>query len=156
MSIYTVALFGHRKLSDMKRIEEMLVPLLKDLLRKKTYILFLIGRNGEFDEYTASVIKSVRRECGTDNSEMVLVLPYTVADMEYYQNYYDSLLIPECVEGVHPKSAITKRNRWMVEQADLVIVHIEKAQGGAYAAMRYAGKRNVPVINLAVGTIQKV
>lgn len=149
MFIYSVALFGHRRLSELKQIQEGLVPIIKELMQKKPYIVFLIGRNGEFDEYTASIIKSLQHEYGTDNSELVLVLPYRVADMEYYQNYYDSILIPECVENAHPKSAIAKRNRWMVEQADLVIVNVEKAHGGAFSAMRYAEKRDIPVINLA-------
>lgn len=151
MSIYTVALFGHRSLSDLKRLEESLVPIIKKLIQiqKESYILFLIGRNGEFDEYVASIIKSLQRECGHDNSELTLVLPYTVANIPYYQAYYDSILIPPCVEGAHPKAATTKKNRWMVEQADLVIVYVEKELGGAYSALRYAEKLSKAVINLA-------
>ena len=37
----------------------------------------------------------------------------------------------------------------MVEQADLVIVNVEKSQGGAYTAMKYAEKLHTHVINLA-------
>ncbi len=149
MHTFTVALFGHRESSDPKRIQETLAPLIKKLVLKEDYVIFLLGRNGEFDEYAASVIKSVQHEYGTGNSELLLVLPYEMADMEYYEEYYDSLYIPECVEGVHPKSAITKRNRWMVEQADLVIVDVEKNQGGAYTAMKYAEKLHTRVIRVS-------
>lgn len=146
---FTVALFGHRITTDFKRIEENLTPIIKDLIEKKPYVIFLIGRNGEFDEYAASIIKSAQHKYGIVNSELTLVLPYMVADIFYYQDYYDSIHLPDCVESAHPKSAITKRNRWMVERADLVIVDVEKSQGGAYTAMRYAEKLHTRVINLA-------
>jgi hypothetical protein len=146
---FTVALFGHRITTDFKRIEENLTPIIKDLIEKKPYVIFLIGRNGEFDEYAASLIKIAQRDFCMDDSDLTLILPYEVADMEYYEKYYDDIIIPECLEGVHPKSAISKRNRWMVEKADLLIVYTEKKQGGAYTAMRYAEKLHIPVINLA-------
>ena len=108
----------------------------------------MIGRNGGFDEYVASVIKFVQREVGKDNNDMTLVLPYTVANLEYYEKYYDSIVIPDNVDGVHPKFAITIKNRWVVEQSDLVIVNVERNKGGAMA-MKYAEKLNKKIINLA-------
>ena len=76
------------------------------------------------------------------------MLPYHVADIEYYHKYYDSIIIPECVSGVYPKSAITARNRWIVEESELVIVNVERNNGGAYTAMKYAEKLNKKIINL--------
>jgi hypothetical protein len=110
---------------------------------------FLVERNGEFDEYVASVIKRARREYGGDNSDLVLVLPYDVANMADFQDYYDAVIIPDCLEGVHPKGAIVQKNRWMVERADLVVVNVEQERGGAYQAQRYAEKLHIPVVNLA-------
>ena len=46
-------------------------------------------------------------------------------------------------------TASTERNRWMVEQADLVIVFVEKDSGGAYTAMKYAKQLGKTIINLA-------
>ena len=94
MNIYTVSFFGHRELYDLRRIDERLAPILKELIRTKPYVAFLIGRNGEFDEYAASVIKRVQKEVGKDNNDMTLVLPYTVSDLEFYEKYYDSIIIP--------------------------------------------------------------
>ena len=148
MNIFTVSLFGHRELDDLRRVDERLIPILKELMRTKKYVAFLIGRNGEFDEYAASVIKQVQKEFGSYNNEITLVLPYSVADIEYYEKYYDSIMIPECVSGVHPKSAITLKNRWMIEQSDLVIVYVERNKGGAYNALKYAEKHRKKIINL--------
>ena len=76
------------------------------------------------------------------------MLPYRVSNIEYYEKYYDSIIIPESMHGVHPKAAITLKNRWAVEQSDLVIVYVERSNGGACAAMKYAKKLNKRIINL--------
>ena len=149
MNIFTVSLFGHREIEDLRKLDNALAPIIKELIQTKSYLTFLIGRNGEFDEYAASVIKTVQKEVGKENSEIILVLPYTVAGMEYYEKYYDSIIIPESLHGSHPKSAITLKNRWMVEQSELVIAFVEHKKGGAYTATRYAEKINKSIINLS-------
>lgn len=114
----------------------------------KKYVEFYIGRNGDFDEFVASVIKRVQKQLDRDNNVMILTLPYTVKDIEYYADYYDEIVIPDAIGKAHPKAAITLRNRWMVDTADLVIAYIEHEEGGAYAAVKYAKKGNKKVINL--------
>ena len=148
MDIYRVAFFGHRRIDKLGEIEERLVPILRELILTKKYIEFYIGRNGEFDEFVASVIKRVQKQLDRGNSAMILTLPYTVKDIEYYAGYYDEIVIPDAICKAHPKAAITLRNRWMVDTADLVIAYIEHEQGGAYAAVRYAEQRSKKIISL--------
>ena len=57
-------------------------------------------------------------------------------------------LYPE-LERVPPRFAITHRNRYMVEKADLVIAYVSRARGGAYQAYRHALRKGKTVINLA-------
>lgn len=148
MDIFTVSLFGHREIHDLRRIEDQLALIIRQLIETKPYVAFLIGRNGAFDEFAASVIKRTQKAVGHENSDITLILPYAVADLEYYEKYYDGIFIPESVCGAHPKSAITLKNRWMIEQSDLVIVYAERDKGGAYTAMKYAEKLNKQVIYL--------
>ena len=147
--IYRVAFFGHRRIDRLGEIEERLVPILNELILTKEYVEFYIGRNGEFDEFVASVIKRVQKQLDRGNSVMILTLPYTVKDIEYYADYYDEIVIPDAIGKAHPKGAITLRNRWMADTADLVIAYIEREEGGAYAAVKYADKNNKNVINLS-------
>lgn len=148
MNIFTVSLFGHREILDLRRLNDNLFPIIKELMQAKAYVSFLIGRSGEFDKYAASLIKRKQKEIGKENNDITLVLPYTVADIKYYEEYYDSIIIPESVYGVHPKSAITLKNRWMIEQSDLVIVYVEHDSGGAHTAMKYAERLNKKIINI--------
>ncbi|MBO7303876.1 MAG: hypothetical protein J6V09_01465 [Clostridia bacterium] len=110
-----------------------------------------IGRNGEFDLYAATVVKRVQNVLGKENSEFICVLPYHVKNEEYYEKYYDTVIIPECIFASHPRSAIIKRNKWMVEKADLFICYVNREKGGAYNALKYAKKLKKQIINLAKG-----
>ncbi len=124
--------------------------ILSALIKENTFLELYIGRNGEFDQFVASIIKRAQKAFGKERIGMTLVLPYKQKDIEYYEAYYDSIWIPEPAERAHPKGAITKRNRWMVEQCDLLICFVEKEQGGAYTALQYAKKLKKQIINLAV------
>lgn len=146
---YRVALFGHRDFSGHRLLEERLTPLLGNLLKNKPYVEIYVGRNGEFDLFVATIVRRLQKMLGEDNNELICVLPYPEKNIEYYEEYYGSVIIPECLGKTHPKGAITKRNRWIVEQADLIICYVERDVGGAFAAMKYAEKLNKNIINLA-------
>ena len=148
MDIFRIAFFGHREVWNIRELETKLSVIIKRIMDTHTYIEFYIGRNGEFDEFTASVIKRLKKEREMSYNILILVLPHTVKDMEYYEKYYDEMIIPESIGKAHYKNAITLRYRWMVGQADLVIVNVERQSGGAYTAMCYAEKQNKQVINL--------
>ena len=141
MEFYTVCFFGHRYISDIRIIDKRLTPIIKELIRTKSYVSFNIGRMGDFDEYAASVIKSVQKLQGKENSELTLVLPYPITRIDDYKKYYDNIIIPENICNTHPKRAIELKNRWMIEQADLIIVYVKENKGGAYSAMKYAERK---------------
>ena len=140
MKVFTVSLFGHRKNENIWRLENRLTRVITELIQDQPYVVFLIGRNGEFDEYAASIIKHIQKNIDRENSDLTLVLPYRVADMEYYKNYYDNIIISDTLCNAHPKSAITLRNRWMVEHSDLSIFFMEQNKGGTYQTWKYAIK----------------
>ncbi len=147
MEIYRVTFIGHRYIEGNYGLEKRLEALVLDLLRSKEYVEFYVGRNGDFDTSAASVVKRAQEKQGSENSSLILVLPYLVADVPYYERFYDEIIIP--VGKSHPKSAITKRNRWMIENADLLIAFVEEGRlGGAMSALKYAEKRSIKIINL--------
>lgn len=149
MDIYNVTFFGHRNFCIERKTEERLYAIVRDLILTKPYVDFFVGRNGDFDIFAASVVKRAQNAFGHDNSSLTLVLPYAQKDIEYYAQYYDNVMIPECIEKTHPKGAITKRNRWMAEACDLFICYVERESGGAYEAMKYAERIGKNIIDLA-------
>ena len=127
-------MIGHRVVEDYG-IEEKLYELFRELLRTKEYVEFYLGRNGDFDILAASVIKRLHKNYRDDNSAMILVLPYPVKDYEYYEEYYNEIIIPDELHGVHPKAAITERNRWMVTNTDVLIAYTRNESGGTAACV---------------------
>ena len=146
-SVYRIAFVGHREIYDVRRLEEEIEKIAKDAIFLHDFVEFYLGRNGEFDLLAASVLKRVQKSTDRRNSSLILVLPYHVKDEEYYAEYYDELCYPND-RKVHYRAAITKRNEFMVDHADLLVSFVDIPSGGAYTAMRYAKKCGVPIQNL--------
>lgn len=155
MKIYTVSFFGHRYISNMLDIEEKLIPLLRELIKTKEYIDFLIGREGEFDQIAARAIRKVCKNLDCGNTHLTLVLPYMTAEFrdneKYYLDYYDEVEICSESQSAYPKAAISIRNRAMIDRSDMVICFVEKKSGGAYRAARYAARQGKAVRNIYDG-----
>ena len=149
MNVCKIAFFGHRTLTSHRIIEERLYPLLKELIVNNSFVEFYVGRDGEFDILCASAVKQVQKSVGSENSALTLVLAYAKKDIEDYERYYSSVIIPECIAKIHPKRAITARNKWMIEESDIVLCYVEKDSGGAFTALKYAQKLDKKIINLA-------
>lgn len=153
LDIYTVAFFGHRYIDNPFRIEERLDEQIYKLLSEHEYVDFLVGRDGEFDQFASSAVLRVRKRYRDDNSSLILVLPYPKADylnnVEYYEEYYSEIEISHVASVAHPKAAIQIRNREMVDRADLILCCIEREKGGAWQTVQYAIKQGKTIINLA-------
>ena len=148
LNMYTVSFVGHRDLSGAPPLSARIEEIVEKLLRKHEMVEFYIGRTGDFDILAASCIKRVQKRLGEGNCELVLVQPYHMRDEEYYEVYYDNILIPVPLE-THYKSAYGKRNDWMLDRSDLLVAFVQRKEGGAYTMMKRAQRRGIPVINLA-------
>lgn len=153
MGIYTVSFFGHRKITDSIEIEKRLDKLVRELIRTKEYVEFLVGRNGEFDTLVSSVIRRAIAELDYGNASHILVLPYETAEFrnntDSYKNYYTEVEICEQAAAAHFRAAIQIRNKAMVDRSDLIVCCIEHNNGGAYKTIMYAEKQGVPIINIS-------
>lgn len=152
LDIYTVSFFGHRYIPNMFSLEDKLMSILRDIINKKEYVEFLVGRDGEFDQLAAINVKKAIQDYGYGNASLTLVLPYDRAEYrdnkESFEEYYDEVQI--CGESInaYPKAAIGIRNRDMVDRSDLIICYIEHENGGAYNAVKYAKQEGKKIINL--------
>lgn len=148
MDIFRVSFIGHRNVERLGSIENKVEEIVRELIRSKPYVEFMIGRSGEFDISCASAVKRAQKNLGHENSSLILVLPYHVKDEEYFEKYYDDIYMP-IGSDVHYKSTLTKRNEWMVDNSDLLIAYVSKDFGGAYHTLKYAEKAGVHIINVA-------
>lgn len=149
----TVSFFGHRIIEDYQAVESKLYELIRILIANShNEIEFLIGRNGDFDQMAASVIRRLKKESDCVNASLTLILPYETAELrknaEAFENYYDSIEICEASALCNPKYAIVARNRDMVDRSDMVVVYVKNKTGGAYQSLKYAEKNQKRIINL--------
>lgn len=153
MNIYTVSFFGHRKFDITSEIEKRLDKILCNIISQNDYIQFLIGREGDFDLFAASKIKSAINKFGYGNTSLIFVLPYMKADYlknkQGYHEYYDEIEICFQSSDAYFKSAIQIRNKNMVNRSNLVICCIQHKSGGAYKTIQYAKQQNCQIINIA-------
>lgn len=110
--------------------------------------LFYTGGMGEFDSLFSSAVRKAKKSC--PSIKLICVKPYMTKEIneskDYYAAIYDDVIIPQELMGIHYKKAITARNRWMIENSDIVISYTIRDHGGAYTALKYAEQNKKIII----------
>lgn len=140
----TCTLFGHRECPDS--IKTQLREVLIDLITNHDVDMFYVGNQGRFDAIVRSVLRKLKKEYPQIN--YAVVLAYMPGRQMDYDDYSDTML-PEGIESVHPRYAISWRNNWMLRQSDYVVTYITHSWGGASHFAESARKQNKHIINIA-------
>ena len=108
------------------------------------------GGYGGFDAFAFQCAKEFKRS--HSNAKLNLVTPYLKKKKDFLQaEEFDSVIYPN-LEHVPPRYAISHRNRWMIEQADVIISHVSYQYGGAYTMYLAAKQKAKKIYNL--GSLQ--
>ena len=150
MTVCTFA--GHREVYQAN-IADKLDEAISRIIKNDDCFRFLVGGMGDFDGMCSSAVRRAKRNYPNKQISLELILPYLTQELNenksYYEISYDDVVVPIELGGVHYKSAITKRNRWMVDKSDWMIAFVYRDFGGAYTSLRYAEKKGLQIINLA-------
>ena len=119
--LYTVMFIGHRYISHQNYVYKRIKETVYGLLGVYGSLEILIGNDGDFDTLAASAVQKIKKETEKDIN-LILVLPYTKKDIEYFEKYYDEVEI--CAESstAHFKAAIGIRNKCTVDRSDTIIM----------------------------------
>ena len=85
------------------------------------------------------------------NAKTVFVTPYlseSFSKLKYAKVNFDHIVFPD-IENTPKKFAILSRNKWIVDNADLIFALIKRNFGGAFKAYSYAKSKHKNIINLA-------
>jgi len=135
--------FGHRDCPDT--IKPKLREVLVDLISNHDVDIFYVGHQGQFDAYVRSVLRGLKQEY--PHIQYAVVLAYMPGKQNEYDDYSDTML-PEGIESVHPRYAISWRNNWMLKQSSYVVTYITHTWGGAYRFEKKAVAENKLIIYL--------
>lgn len=138
----TCSFFGHRDCPDD------LMPLLKnvilELIATHRVDMFYVGHQGGFDRLVRGVLREITQEC--PRAQYAVVLAYTPSGGPAADTA--DTMLPEGIELVHPRYAISWRNNWMLQQSDFVIAYVAHSWGGAAQYVKEAIRSGKTVINL--------
>ena len=133
--------FGHRNVFE--NISSKIDNTVEEAISQGCEI-FYTGAMGEFDSLFSSAVRKAKKSY--PNIKLICVKPYFTNDIntngEYYASLYDDIIIPDEIADVHPKAAIKARNRWIIDNSDIVLIYTVRHYGGAYEAKRFAERNS--------------
>ena len=139
--------FGHHDCPSS--IKPKLREVLSDLIENHAVDMFYVGQQGAFDGIVHSVLKELASAYPQIRYAVVLERLPQKRDEFDIRDYSDTML-PAGIETVHPRFAISWRNKWMLKQSDYVVTYITHSWGGAAQFAEMAKKQGKTTINLSL------
>ena len=137
--------FGHKNVNS--NLTECLLPILNELITEGVDS-FLVGNQGSFDSIVLHTLRLLKEK--HPHITYHIVLAYMPGAKQEYSSYDPmETLYPEGLESVHPRFAISWRNKWMIQEADVVVTYITHSWGGAAQFAELAERKKKRVINIA-------
>ena len=138
----TVTFFGHK--DTPKEIEPTLRTTLVDLIENHDATKFYVGNNGSFDAMVRCQLEDLSQTFPITYSVVLAYLPTTKSEYDDYTN----TILPEGIETAPKRFAISWRNKWMIQQSDVVVTYVTHSFGGAAQFKELAERQGKTVIEL--------
>ena len=133
--------FGHK--DTPYEVKDKIRETIIRLIEEKDVTGFYVGNHGNFDRIVLSVLKELNDLYPQIRYAVVLAYLTQNTDEDYSNTVY-----PESIESVPKRFAIDFRNKWMLQQADIVVAYIRRSIGGAAKFTDLAKKRGKEVIEI--------
>lgn len=114
----TCTFFGH---SECYGLDAAVLRSAIEVLIKQGADEFLVGHQGQFDGMVHSCLNSLQAQYS--NIGYRVVLAYLPTEKREWEDMSDTMY-PEGLEEVHPKFAIERRNRYMIDNADICLSYV--------------------------------
>ena len=134
--------FGHRDCPDS--IRPKLRSVLINLIENQQADTFYVGRQGSFD----ALVYATLRELAAEYPHIRYAAVLERLSGKNTDDFTETLF-PGAMENLPPRFAIDRRNNWMLQQAEFVVVYVTHTWGGAAQFAGKAEKQGKTVINLA-------
>lgn len=137
--------FGHRDCPET--IRPRLRAVVVELIEQHGVDRFYAEQQGAFDAMARSVLRELAKVY--HHISYAVVLERLPGPREKAVWDFSDTIFPEGLETVPPRFAISKRNDWMLKQADFVVTYIAHGWGGAVQYAEKAQRQGKRVLNLA-------
>ena len=140
---------GHSECYGLDK--DVLRNAIEDLIKQGT-TEFLVGNHGQFDGMVFSCLQDLSKDYPEISYSVALA--YLPTHKEEYDIYHGHSFYPEGQENGPAKFAIERRNRYLIDSADVCLCYVNHTFGGAYKFTRMAKNRGLQVINLGSVVIE--
>ncbi len=140
------AFFGHRDTPYSVALENRLEQTVRQLIAEG-YDEFWCCEQGTFDWMARSLMLKLKKEFNYITICYICAYRCSESKLKWLAEHFD-IIYPDEVAKCPPKSAILRRNRYIVENVDAVICYITYNSGGAYQAMQFAIRKGKIIINM--------
>lgn len=142
----TCCFFGHK--DTPSTIAPELENVLTDLIENHGVVSFLMGHQGGFDHMALGAVRKLKERYPHITYNVVLAyMPGEKEEWSFYEP--EETMYPEGLEEVHPRYAISWRNKWMLTESEYVVAYVKHSWGGAAKYYESAQKKNKKIINIA-------
>ena len=134
--------FGHR--DTPKEIEPALRLTLIDLIENKNATVFYVGNHGNFDAMVRCQLEDLLKTYPIKYYVVLAYMPGKNTEPDEHS------ILPEGIETVPRRFAISYRNKWMIKKSDIVVTYVTRKWGGASQFADNAKAANKVVINIGI------
>lgn len=147
----TAAFSGHRNLKDTGFDSGLLERVIRELINNGTKT-FLCGMAVGFDLSAAETVLSYKEK---EEIKLIACLPcpnqserYSSANKLLYEKILNSCdeVVTVCPE--YTNGCMFERDRYMVDNSDLIVSFLRKEKGGTFYTVNYARRQNKKIIEL--------
>ena len=138
----TCTFFGHR--DTPKEIEPALRLTLIDLIENKNATVFYVGNHGNFDAMVRCQLEDLLKTYPIKYYVVLAYMPGKNTEPDEHS------ILPEGIETVPRRFAISYRNKWMIKKSDIVVTYVTRKWGGASQFADTAKAANKVVINIGI------
>lgn len=138
----TCTFFGHRDCNSL--IVTKLDKAIEELITKQRVDTFYVGNHGQFDSLVADTLR--RAKINHPNIKAYIILAYMPTDRKDFGDFES--ILPDGIEFVPKRYAISYRNQWMITHSEYVITYVTRRFGGAYQFSEMAKRKGKTCINL--------
>lgn len=139
---------GHSDFQETGNLKALLVDKLTAFARNCDELLCYCGGYGNFDYFAYKCVNLAKKQCS--NIKNIFVSPYLneqyIKNIAEHQNF-DSIIYPE-LEHMPLKFAILHRNKWMIDNCDILIGFVKHNWGEAAKTLAYARSKRKQIILL--------
>ena len=144
-----VAFCGHSNYVKNEKDENRVLEFLESEV-ENTKCDFFLGEYGNFDSFGYCCAKKFKEK--HPDSKLIFITPYIYPDYQKisldYKDKFDDIIYPG-LEKTPLRYAISHRNKWIVQQADVIITYVVRKYGGAYSMYKYANTKGKKIYNIS-------